>query len=265
MTRRLFIAEIGRGTLAVAVLGGLAACAAGSSGSTSSEAELGSTTTGVGADTSAASSPTTVRSAPTTSGAAAADWHRVNLGFVSAYLMSRSGEVAVVDTGVPNSGPAIADGLAAIESGWHAVSHVILTHRHHDHVGGLNEVMDLAASATGYCGAGDLDAISSPRALTAVGDGDAVFGLDIIDTPGHTPGHIAVLDPIAGILLAGDALHGSGGGVAGARPEFTDDMAAANQSIIKLSGFTYGVALFGHGEPVVTGASQAVAELAATL
>jgi hypothetical protein len=51
--------------------------------------------------------------------------------------------------------------------------------------------------------------------------------------------------------------------VAGARPEFTDDMTAANQSIVKLAGFSYEIALFGHGEPVLRGASRAVADLAA--
>jgi glyoxylase-like metal-dependent hydrolase (beta-lactamase superfamily II) len=92
-----------------------------------------------------------------------------------------------------------------------------------------------------------------------------VFGLRIIDTPGHTPGHICVLDPVGGLLVAGDALIGSRGGVAGPNPQFTSDLATANESVKKLATFEFETALFGHGEPVGSGASTAVAGLAAGL
>ena len=35
------------------------------------------------------------------------------------------------------------------------------------------------------------------------------------------------------------------------------------ETILKLGGFTYEIALFGHGEPLLEGASAAVAALAA--
>jgi glyoxylase-like metal-dependent hydrolase (beta-lactamase superfamily II) len=89
--------------------------------------------------------------------------------------------------------------------------------------------------------------------------------LEIIESPGHTSGHICVLDPASGILVAGDALNGEGGGVAGPNPGFSDDIDLANASVAKLAGFDYEIALFGHGEPVLEGASTAVADLAATL
>jgi glyoxylase-like metal-dependent hydrolase (beta-lactamase superfamily II) len=74
-----------------------------------------------------------------------------------------------------------------------------------------------------------------------------------------------VLDPVARILVAGDALNGADGGVAGANPEFSEDMDLANASVAKLAGFDFEIALFGHGEPVVTGASALVADLAGSL
>jgi glyoxylase-like metal-dependent hydrolase (beta-lactamase superfamily II) len=74
-----------------------------------------------------------------------------------------------------------------------------------------------------------------------------------------------VLDPVGGILVAGDALNGSGGGVVGANPRFTPDMATADASVRKLADFMYSTAVFGHGEPVTANASQLVADLAATL
>ena len=42
-------------------------------------------------------------------------------------------------------------------------------------------------------------------------------------------------------------------------------MAAANATVSKLAGFAYEIALFGHGDPLLEGASAAVADLAASL
>ena len=92
-----------------------------------------------------------------------------------------------------------------------------------------------------------------------------VDGLEIIETPGHTAGHISVLDRTGGFLVTGDALNGESGGVVGPNPGFSEDIELANESVIKLAGFDYEVALFGHGEPVLAGASAMVAELAENL
>jgi glyoxylase-like metal-dependent hydrolase (beta-lactamase superfamily II) len=195
----------------------------------------------------------------------AVQWERVNLGFVSAYVLARRGEAAVVDTGVSGSEGDIEASLAQIGLGWESVGHVIVTHLHQDHQGSLPAVMNTAAAATAYAGAADIPEISSPRPITAVGDGDTVFDLEIIDTPGHTPGHISVLDRVGGLLVAGDALNGADGGVIGANPEFTQDIPMADDSVRKLATFTYDTVVFGHGEPVVGLASQQVAELAASI
>lgn len=255
LTRRMFIADLGRGGIAVAVLGGIAAAC----GSDEGPASPGPATTGP-----PSGPPTT---APESPGAAAptgpADLHRVDLGFVSAYVLARGGEAALVDTGVAGSASAIEAALSAAGLTWASVGHVLLTHLHQDHVGGLGDVLANAAAATPYAGEPDAGKISSPRPITVVGDGDEVFGLTVIATPGHTAGHISVLDPLAGILVAGDALNGVGGGVSGADPAFSLDMELAGESVRKLAGFDFETVVFGHGEPVEGGASAAVADLAA--
>lgn len=191
-------------------------------------------------------------------------WHRVDFGFVSAYILHRDGEAALVDTGVEDSGDSIEAALGEIGLDWGAIGHLIVTHRHPDHQGSVEAVV-AATGAPWYAGAGDLAAITASTEGTAVGDGDSIFDLRIIETPGHTAGHISVLDQVAGILVAGDALNGSDGGVTGANPDFSDDMDAADASVVKLAGFDYEVALFGHGEPVTAGASGSVARLADSL
>ncbi len=178
----------------------------------------------------------------------------MNLGFVSAYVLARGGEAAVVDTGTAGSEGDIAAALERIGLGWDAVGHVIVTHRHSDHVGGLGPVLQaLPPEAIGYAGAEDIPVIPSPESLVAVADGDDVFGLTIIATPGHTPGHISVLDEVGGILIAGDALGTTAGQVAGPNPQFTPDMATALESVAKLGTFQFETLLVGHGDPIVSG------------
>lgn len=240
---------MGRAGLAILVIGS-AACAAEAvdDDTTSAEGETGATSSSSG---TAASQP-------------GRSWERANLGFVSAYVVQRNGEAVIVDTGIEGSEDGIASALTAAGLGWDAVGQVILTHKHQDHQGSLQAVLGLAEGPPWYVGAGDLDAIDAENGI-AVGDGDSVFDLEIIETPGHTPGHISILDRGAGVLLAGDAINGVDGGVAGANPGFSEDMTLANASVAKLATFDYEVALFGHGEPVLSGASQAVAALSQTL
>ncbi|MFN8518775.1 MAG: MBL fold metallo-hydrolase [Chloroflexota bacterium] len=191
-------------------------------------------------------------------------WQRVNLGFVSAYVLSRGGEAAVVDTGTPGSEGAIGEGLAAAGLGWDAVAHLILTHRHQDHAGSADAVLAAAPLATGYAGAADVGGISVSRPLVPVDDGERVFDLRIVATPGHTAGHIAVLDEAGGVLIAGDALRTEAGAPAAPSPQFTEDMDQALASVAKLAALDFGTLLVGHGDPIEGDASGLVRQLAGT-
>ena len=255
-TRRMILKDMGKAGLAIMVLGS-AACA-----SDTSEPDESTTSEGVNEpSTTSPVQPASTSSEPTST----VGWHRANLGFVSAYIIYRGGEAALIDTGVPSSEGLILNALEEIGLGWGSVGHVILTHRHDDHQGSLDSVLANTPGAPWYAGTQDMEAINAPSQGLAVGDGDKVFDLDIIDSPGHTLGHISVLDSTAGVLVAGDALFGEGGGVIGSLPQFTTDMELANASVSKLAGFDYDVLLFGHGEPILNEASRAVGALAESL
>ncbi len=88
--------------------------------------------------------------------------------------------------------------------------------------------------------------------------------MQVITVPGHTAGSIAVLDPTASVLVAGDALVTMGGPLAVPPGQFTDDMELAKQSVVKLGTFTFETLLVGHGDPIEGGASAQVAALGAT-
>ena len=247
----------------------LAACGVDSDGSpaasTSSSSTEASPTTTLGTstapDTSTSETTTTV---PDNGPDNAGQWGRVDLGFVSAYIFVRGGEAALIDTGTSGSASQIEAGLSDLGLGWPDLSTIILTHKHGDHVGSLPAIMEMAADAAAHAGEADIPAIEAPRSVSPLNDGDTIFGLRVIGTPGHTPGHISLLEP-GSTLIAGDAINGSDGGVIGPNPRFTPDLETAHASVTVLGGFEYDVVYFGHGEPLLTDGAQLVAALADTL
>jgi glyoxylase-like metal-dependent hydrolase (beta-lactamase superfamily II) len=259
-SRRQVLVGLGRGGAAAVVLGSAAACSDGTSGANGTG---GATATGPAGSPSP--SGTGPAAAPSAGGgtppAGSLAWQRVNLGFVSAYVLVRGNEAAVVDTGVEGSADAIGEVLDAAGPGWAGVRHVVLTHHHGDHAGSLGAVLERAASATGYIGAADLEKVTSPRPLTAVEDGDEVFGLTVVGTPGHTAGHVSVLDPETGVLVGGDAMNNTDG-LAGANPRFTEDMDDAAASLRTVAGLDVRTVLFGHGEPLESDAAAQIRALA---
>ena len=170
----------------------------------------------------------------------------------------------MVDTGVDGSAGDIEEALDELGLGWWAVTHVVLTHHHPDHVGGLPEVAS-ATDARVYAGADDIVSVTGASDITPLEDGDEIAGLRVIATPGHTPGHISVLEPTTRVLVAGDALVGraDGSGVSGPDPAYTQDMETAQASVRTLATYDAETVVFGHGEPLEAGAGPLLEELAA--
>lgn len=263
VTRRMLLRDMGKAGVAVMVFG-TAACSSDTTDNATPTPEDGVTSPSPDTSTSVPPDSTTSTDAGPTSTESTGSghrWHRANLGFVSAYILYRGGEAALVDTGVGGSEDDIESALGEIGLDWGSVGHVIITHRHPDHQGSLDAVIG-ASGAPWYAGEGDIDAIDATTEGTVVATGDNVFDLRIIETPGHTPGHISVLDDAAGILVAGDALNGADGGVVGPNPDFSDDMDAANASVFLIAGLEFETILFGHGEPVTEGGRDAVIDFA---
>ncbi len=282
--RRTFIRDMGKGVIGVAI-GGMILAACGTSettttvagtaaGSTTGPLSSSAPTIGPAATSSTIRTATSVTEAGTSTAAVAPSLvvERVNMGFVSAYLLVRGTEVAIVDTGTSGNTGAIEATLSDVGLGWANVGNVILTHKHGDHVGSLPGVADAASQAVLGTGVEDVAAVSAPRSIEGYTDGQIVFGLQIITTPGHTPGHISVWDPDTAVLVAGDALSGEGSGVggvidgvAGPNPEFSPDMDGAIASARKMETLAPDSIYFGHGEPKNSGAAAALTALAESL
>jgi len=113
---------------------------------------------------------------------------------------------AIVDPG--EAGPVI----AAVESHGLEPAAILITHHHGDHVGGLAEVARCYPGIPVYG-----PATEEVHGVTQrVGGGDTVdvpaldTRFEVLDTPGHTAGHIAYFG--GGVLLCGDTLFAGGCG-----------------------------------------------------
>jgi glyoxylase-like metal-dependent hydrolase (beta-lactamase superfamily II) len=246
------LVDLGWGGVAVAVLAG---CSTSPSASPAAPAT---------------SAPATDPPSPTAAGSATAapgpplTWSRANLGFVSAYVLVRGTQATVVDTGVAGSADAIGTALQTAGASWDAVTELILTHHHGDHAGSLADVAARATKATVHAGEADIGNITSPRPIVAAADGSEIFGMQVVATPGHTLGHICVLDRATKVLVAGDALTNTAG-LAGSSPRNTADADQAKASVKRLAGLDIATLLFGHGDPLTSDAGAALRQYAGTL
>lgn len=142
---------------------------------------------------------------------------------VNCYLVRENDGLTLIDTGIPGNAPKI---LAAARNLGQPIRRIVLTHAHGDHLGALDALHQLLADAEVLVSARDTRFLSGDMSLDAdepqtklrgayqtiatrptrtLADGDAVGSLQVIATPGHTPGHIALLDTRDGTLIAGDA------------------------------------------------------------
>ncbi|NNC80839.1 MAG: MBL fold metallo-hydrolase, partial [Acidimicrobiales bacterium] len=212
-TRRRFLGDFGKGSLAIAVMtpAVVAACSSDTvdSGSATTAPSSSTTTEPTSTTTTTAAEETTDAPAAVDAEAGALRWARADLGFVSAFVLARGNKAAIVDTGVPGSADAIGRSLADLGLTYNDVDHVVLTHHHGDHAGSIAEVMERSVNATVYAGESDLDDITFDTITGLVG-GEDVFGLEALATPGHTAGHMAVIDHTVGLLVAGDAIFTDG-------------------------------------------------------
>jgi glyoxylase-like metal-dependent hydrolase (beta-lactamase superfamily II) len=168
---------------------------------------------------------------------------------VRCFLVPHNGGLLLIDTGLNGKADAIGAALDRVGAAWSDITDVVLTHWHPDHVGGLGEVVERSPSAAVWAGAADVSQIPSAVPLRPLVEGDRVRDMQIVQTPGHTAGHIGLLHD-DGMLFVGDAV-GTAGGVMSRPPEqFTADPARAEESLLRLSLLEPDRMLFSHGPEI---------------
>jgi len=202
----------------------------------------------------------------------------------SAYLL-RANEPALIETGPTSSLGAVLEGLESLGLGPNDLAHVIVTHIHLDHAGGVGRLAGHFPTATVWVherGAphladptklvrsagrvygegrmhelfGPVDPVPSER-LRSLSDGDVVrLGdrrLDVLYTPGHASHHISLVDSETGALFTGDALGIHLPGVRVLRPATPPpdvDVELAVGSIERIRAHARSVLMFSHYGPV---------------
>jgi glyoxylase-like metal-dependent hydrolase (beta-lactamase superfamily II) len=141
------------------------------------------------------------------------------LHFVNAYLIREPDGFTLVDTTL---GGAADDLIAAARAAGGPIRRIALTHGHSDHAGSLDALRaELGDGVEIYLG--ELDARihagepvvegklrgSWPKKVQTRPDvrltgGERIGSLEVIPSPGHTPGHMAFLDTRDRTLIAGD-------------------------------------------------------------
>ncbi len=165
-----------------------------------------------------------------------------------------------------------------------ALTHVFITHQDHDHMGALAElkgkyphILVVASEQEAPYISGELKSLRLaqaeqmqaylPEEQKAFGkafcdiiravkpvpvdikvkDADGVAGCTIVESTGHTPGHISVYVKSARTLITGDAIALENGKPVIANPQFTLDLKGAEASLNKILNYDADQVICYHG------------------
>ncbi len=170
----------------------------------------------------------------------------------------------LIDAGFPGQTDDLASALAEHGFELDDVEILLLTHQDGDHAGGARELVSRTGAAV-VAHPGDTPVIEGDdEPIKSSGDRyppvsvdvqiveDVVFRtesgpLRVVETPGHTPGHVSLVLPAADLLFAGDATVADEDGLAGPNEQFTPKLDEAIDSLGKLAELDVSRTLCYHG------------------
>lgn len=215
---------------------------------------------------------------------------------VNAYLWRWDNGLVLIDTGMPWHGKTILEAIdrAGFRPG--DVREVLVTHADVDHVGGLKTIKE-ATGARVVVHAVEAMFLKGrwhrypntrhplgllifplfwvlsktlfrvpPVApeLLVIDQETLDNGLQVIHTPGHTPGHMSLYSPERRILFVGDAIRNPDNRLSPPAPIFTPQGEVALESIRRLARLKdVEIACFGHGPVITSGAGERIRTFAA--
>jgi glyoxylase-like metal-dependent hydrolase (beta-lactamase superfamily II) len=214
-------------------------------------------------------------------------------GRVHAFLLDDGAGLTLIDTMYDDDARHVRAELKSIGKTPADIKHIILTHAHKSHIGGLANLKQ-ASQAQIYAHEWEVDIIAGRRKATRVSltpqkpfsvyglqvglalglgkhtpcevdrrlkSGDRVGPLQVVETPGHTPGCVSFWWPENRALFAGDVISTWPEFAAG-WPGLTLDNNRNLKSVGQLTDFGNAEILgIGHGEPITRGAAAEIRKL----
>jgi glyoxylase-like metal-dependent hydrolase (beta-lactamase superfamily II) len=203
------------------------------------------------------------------------NFHRIG-GFVNQYLIINGKDLTLIDAGLSSNAKKVLNYLIANGFDLKQVKRILVTHSDSDHYGAVNKVRE-ATGAEVWTSQLEADAMrigSSSRPIVPSGffklimpllgvflsspptfvdriisDGETLpilGGLQVIATPGHTPGHLSFYLPNERILIAGDSINESKGKPVPTTDATTFDSEKARETFKELMHLNPSIIACGH-------------------
>jgi glyoxylase-like metal-dependent hydrolase (beta-lactamase superfamily II) len=203
------------------------------------------------------------------------------------YLLLDPDGLTLIDAGLPGSHRKILRYLAGLGYTPQDLKRILITHADFDHVGGL-AALKAATGARVYASPVEARAIAEGHASRPLkprrritkllfdllaglfkpapvqvdeflSDGQilpVLGGLRVVETLGHTPGHISLFAPSAGVLFCGDSIVSEETGLRGSRGANNWDQARSDESVRKQAALGARILCSGHGPVVLDAAGK---------